>query len=333
MFQIFILFLLLQSSIHSLPLVDDRINHAGRALNALQHLLNFFENDAQNINVDGVFCLRIAQHQINALHQVIISSTQLTDKNHFIQSLSIQIDRIANKSITEISRTGSFYYQRFSYLLSREFIIEYQSRKLDKSFIENNQETKDSFFDTELSDRCFGELLGSNNFSISSQCSISDLCWNKMTIGMTKNYRLTHQLLWALIAKNLHCNNTQLFSNQSEKNHPYLENFFCANIYEDANFNLINHINQDLFLEQLLLCSTLGYEEFLRFDWLDTILTWQHPKYACFSNTSEIIQSTQLTKRHLLTEKVMTNECLSHKSGLAAGLLATYARVFFTMKD
>jgi hypothetical protein len=145
-----------------------------------------------------------------------------------------------------------------------------------------------------------------------------------MASPISKDYRLTHQLLWFLIAKKIGCIN----ANVSNKKVIHFEDYFCANIYEDAKYNLHNNINQDLFLEQLLLCSIAGYEEFLRFDWFHTILTWQHPDYACFSDASETIRFHHKTKRNLLFEQEMNNGCLAHKSGLAAGLLATYSRVF-----
>ena len=146
-----------------------------------------------------------------------------------------------------------------------------------------------------------------------------------MTSPMSKDYRLTHQLLWFLIAKNIDCIDQDLTTNKQLNS---FEDYFCTNIYEDAKINLFNNINQDLFLEQLLLCSIIGYEEFLRFDWFNTILTWQDSKYGCFNDASEVIQSSSKTKRHLLVEQEMDNGCLSHKSGLAAGLLATYSRAF-----
>jgi hypothetical protein len=142
-----------------------------------------------------------------------------------------------------------------------------------------------------------------------------------MTSPLGKDYSLTHQLLWFLIAKNIGCITEHLANRKLD----YFEDYFCANIYEDAQYNLHNNINQDLFLEQLLLCSIIGYKEFLRFDWLNTILTWQDPEYACFSDASETIRF----HRHLLFEQEMNHACLSHKSGLAAGLLASYSRSFF----
>ncbi|CAF5223042.1 unnamed protein product, partial [Rotaria magnacalcarata] len=55
-------------------------------------------------------------------------------------------------------------------------------------------------------------------------------------------------------------------------------------------------------------------------DWFHTILGWQHPDYACYSDPLETIRFHRKTKRHLLFEQKMGNECLSYKSGLAAGL-------------
>ena len=321
MLHIFVSFVLVQTVIYSIsssPVSisgDQRIQHASQTLNALQRVLDFFENDAKDINPDGVFCLRVAQGQLNALSQSLDSSTQLTDQKHIIQSFSTQIDRIAKKSIRQLADIDSVYFKRFSRLISREFMVEYRPRKLNQSLIEHNQE-KDSFFDTELSDQCFSELLSQMN---APSCAISNLCWKKMTARMTSSYRLTHQLLWLLIAQDVHCQNVDLVSNRS-----YLEDFFCANIYGDANFNINNHICQDLFLEQLLLCSVIGYEEFLRSDWLGTILTWQDPQYNCFNNASEV----SISSRHLLVEQIMAHGCLSHKTGLAAGVLATYARYY-----
>lgn len=141
-----------------------------------------------------------------------------------------------------------------------------------------------------------------------------------MTSSNTKDYRLTHQLLWFLVGKTIGCIEKDLANRHLHS----LEDYFCANIYHDAQYNLVNSINQDLFLEQLLLCSIIGYEDFIRLDWFRTILSWQHPQYACFSDQSETIRF----HRHLLFEQEMNHGCLSHKSGLAAGLLATYTRIF-----
>jgi len=171
-------------------------------------------------------------------------------------------------------------------------------------------------------------ILGSSDRVKSKKCFISESCWQLMTAPMNKDYCLTHQLLWFLMAKNIGCLDKESISNVANKNLNKFEDRFCTNMYKDAELNLLNNMNQYLFIEQLLLCSIIGYEDFLRFDWFNTVLTWQHPDYACFSDASETIRFHQKTKRHLLFEQEMNNGCLSQKSGLAAGLLATYSRAF-----
>ena len=148
---------------------------------------------------------------------------------------------------------------------------------------------------------CF--ILGSSNRSNSMKCFISESCWDMMTFPMGKNYRLTHQLLWFSIANNIGCVKQRL----AKQNLNYLEDYFCANIYQDAQFNFINNVNQDLFLEQSLLCSIVGYKDFLRFDWLNTILTWQQADYGCFSDASEILRFRHRIRRHLLFENEMNH--------------------------
>lgn len=297
------------------------IEYAGHTLNALQRLFNFFQRDSRNINVDGLFCLRIAQSQLLALEQTMNSlntetGKRLTDQHHILESFSQQLDRIINESWNELARRNTPYFQNFRFLLSRPFTFESHRKTLDLKLVETST-GKDSYFDLEQSDACFSELIGESP-SQPATCSISETCQKKMTSTLTTGYRLTHQLLWILIAKNLNCPNIRLLTN--------FEDYFCANIYADATSNLINQTNQDLFIEQLLLCAIDGFDEFLRIDWLSAIFKWQHPLYDCFSGDSEISR----VRRHLLFEEMMSDGCLSHKSGLGAGLFATYARFFLS---
>ncbi|CAF2418497.1 unnamed protein product [Rotaria sp. Silwood2] len=314
----------------SLPSPELHIKYGGQALTALQHLLTFFESDVNDLNLDGLYGLRIAQGQLDALHEILTSTSNenhhLTDKNKYIHSLSQQIERIANKSLTILAEAESSYLQRFILIASEPFRVEYEVRKIKKNLFEHDLRSSD--FDENESDSCFAQLLGSNNPSNSTKCFITQSCWNMMTSSMTKDYRLTHQLLWFLVAKNVGCIDNRLISNIANKNLKYLEDRYCSNIYQDAEINIKDDSNQDLFLEELLLCSIIGYEEFLRFDWFNTILTWQDSEYGCFPRTLDTIESNSKMKRHLLIEQNMVHGCLSHQSGLAAGLLATYARAF-----
>jgi hypothetical protein len=155
----------------NLPSPDFRIKYGSHAVNALQHLLNFFESDANNLNLDGLYGLRIAQGQLNALNQILTSSINqenyLTDKNNIIHSLSIQIERIANVSLNQIEREESEYLHRFSLVAYQPFVTKYQAKKIPKHLIENGERNSD--FDEEESDKCFAELLGKFNKNNSIQ--------------------------------------------------------------------------------------------------------------------------------------------------------------------
>lgn len=325
--QLFISILLIQIVYNStLPSPELHLKYGGQALNALERLLNFFELDADDINLDGVYGLRIAQGQLDILDEILTSKSNdnqiyITDKNKYIKSLSQQIERITNKSLKEIERKTSLYLKQFSILTSQPFRIEYEQQKIDENFIDYGLRKSD--FDEDESDNCFSELLGSTNHPNVKKCFITQSCWLLMTKSMTKDYCLTHQLLWFLTAKNIGCIDNRTISNLANKNLKNLERYYCTNIYQDAKENFEKNFNQDLFLEQLLLCSIIGYEEFLRYDWFQIILTWQNEKYGCFIN-----QLDNKRKRHLLIEQEMNNGCLSHKSGLASGVLAVYARAF-----
>lgn len=142
---------------HSLP--ELHLKYGGHALNALRRLLNFFESDAKNLNLDGLYGLRIAQGQLSALKFAIYQEKSfMTDKNKVIHSLSTQIERIANESLNNIEREESSYLHRFALIAYRPFQVEYQSRKISKDLIDSGERSSD--FDELESDKCFAELLG-----------------------------------------------------------------------------------------------------------------------------------------------------------------------------
>ena len=160
MFNLFI-FLLIIQHIYGLNPHSSELyfKYGGHALNALQRLLNFFEADAQNLNLDGLYGLRIAQGQLNALEQRLTSSShEITDKNRILQSLLEQIERIANASLNQIQRDDSAYLNRFFLVAYQPFAIEYRPKKVPKYLIETDERNAD--FDEEKSDQCFAELLG-----------------------------------------------------------------------------------------------------------------------------------------------------------------------------
>ncbi|KAL8591545.1 hypothetical protein ACOMHN_055512 [Nucella lapillus] len=131
----------------------------------------------------------------------------------------------------------------------------------------------------------------------------------------------------------------------------------CGSIYSEALTEVkdgkVMEIFQDLFLEQVLVCGTLGFENFMRSDWMRMVMAWQKP-IGCFSINDPVMlqtesmlvkaqeQERQLMKdlkqeasmieqqhgsgRKLLRERIMQDGCLAHKSGLGFGTLSLYTR-------
>lgn len=322
-----IIFVFLIPSVHSstLPSPELHLKYGGAALTALGRLVDFFESDVNNLNLDGLYGLRIAQGQLIALQKQFNSTSNnngtisITDENNYIQSLAMQIERLANISLTELTKQSFTYLHRFALIANQPFLMEYNQRKINEQFLDHGERV--SNFDEDESDACFAELLGSIDRPNAQKCFVSQSCWSMMTSPSATDYRLTHQLLWFLVSKNIGCIDNRTISDVANKHLRYLEDRYCANIYHDAQANFDADENEDLFLEQILLCSIIGYEEFLRFDWFQIILSWQNSQYGCYG-----ADEAARAKRHLLVEQDMIHGCLSHKSGLASGVLATYAR-------
>ncbi len=64
-----------------------------------------------------------------------------------------------------------------------------------------------------------------------------------------------------------------------------LFNYYCTKIYREANeiasLKATDIVYKDLFIEQLVLCSILGFEDFLNDKWSNLILRFQQ-KNGCF---------------------------------------------------
>ncbi|CAF1683281.1 unnamed protein product, partial [Adineta ricciae] len=227
--QIFLLFCICSTvyvkTSSALPSSELHIKYGGEALKSLERLLKFFESDVKDLNLDGVYGLRIAQGQLDALHDKLINPLKknigVTDANNHVQSLSNQIERIANKSLEEIARKDTSYLKRFALIASKAFLIDYEVRNIKENLIETGERISE--FDEDKSDVCFSEILGSNDRSNSSPCLVSQSCWNLMTSSKSTNYRLTHQLLWFLVAKTIGCIDHRSTSNLANKNLKYLE--------------------------------------------------------------------------------------------------------------
>ena len=113
------------------------------------------------------------------------------------------------------------------------------------------------------------------------------------------NFRLLfHQM------KTIFCKNDSTLLQQST--------IICSKIFQEAlliikYFNIIPEL-KDLFMEQVFLCSNMGFGEFLKSSWVKKIISWQM-KSGCFSYDGIF--------------------CSHHMNGLGSANLAFFARVLY----
>ncbi|XP_035683109.1 UPF0764 protein C16orf89 homolog [Branchiostoma floridae] len=335
---------------------------------ALQRAVRFFSDSYTETNLDGLYGLRVAEGQLILLlescrddeQRLGVYDTVLDDLRQVLEEIS----DAANRTLPEIDARNPGYYEQFLEVVNKPYIIEAFPRTLETDgYAQYNPSVKKRLptFNEEESDKCMSYMMGSKirgHDKKEVRCTITERCWRLITIPDTSGYIITHQLLYTVLAEHVGCTNEL---NDYARQQGFLEGVpgmqrrLCTSILSQAEL-LARHgppqPEQDLFMEQAVVCGMLGYTNFLRPDWLQKVMTWQRPG-GCFGKEApeeddELVEqlhslpfhahshqdSTQHrpktrspTSRRLLVERLMHDGCLSHKSGLGTALLAMYARV------
>ncbi|CRL06077.1 CLUMA_CG019285, isoform A [Clunio marinus] len=143
------------------------------------------------------------------------------------------------------------------------------------------------------SDACLLETL--------KGCAISNECRRIENYRRKSfNYSLTHKLIFHLF-NHLICK-ADNFDNISHK--------LCSDIYQELNF-MVDKVSdvrelKDLMMEQIFLCGFSGFNDFLKNDWIKSIIMWQF-NLGCFSYDNF--------------------NCSSHMTGVGAANLALFGAV------
>lgn len=331
-----------------------------KVLDAVKLGLGFFAQDYSSINVDGLFGLRLGQGQIiQALEECSGSSTCPARVQDELRELKDKIERAAAAAMGYVRADDPDYFERFEQAVSQPYLLKYTPQKLAN--LDKTPAGSDESYDEEVGDACFARTMGTykEGGKKVNRCNVTRSCWNMMTQPDRSRYSITHQLLFLIIIEKTDC-----VASVEENLGVRLQEFRdreCGAIYNEGQKESkdgdVNEMTQDLFLEQTLVCGCLGYEDFMRHDWMRMVLRWQMPS-GCFSLhhktllameqevsifreqerklmkdlewEAKMIEEQQQQPRHhsrtLLREKVMKDGCLSHKSGLGFGTLCLYLR-------
>lgn len=328
---------------------------------ATEKVLDFFAEDFSDINVDGLFGIRLAEGSIHGAIKECYNGhlTCPADLVDRVEKIILTIDYVSKKAEPYIEAQDPSYFHRFYDAIGDEYSLDYrpellvEGRTVPKSHVN---------YDEERGDACLNLLSGtaSEGDRLLPKCTITRDCWDFMTTPDLDDYTITHQLLYFIFIDKHGClEEAREFD--AERDVDVLrkqERTFCRNILGELrgeyqeNYKNVDVMKQDLFLEQTLLCGVLGFEDFFTDDFIKMVLSWQYPS-GCFSmspkdfetkplhNTAVYKVLTSLKKeaedilsgpapggsqRKLMREVEMEGQCLAHKTGLAFGTLGAYLR-------
>ncbi|XP_069134715.1 UPF0764 protein C16orf89 homolog [Argopecten irradians] len=271
----------------SAPPTDDH-SLLQRSLEATEGLLDFFSEDYSSINVDGLFGLRVGEGQlldaIDICERKQICPFSLLSR---LTSLSVKLGTTCERALPYVEQTDPAYYERFLHTIDAPYRLPYRVTTFSDDEVEAVTIGKDSLYDEDKGDACYARLLGTYEAGGSriEKCNVTTKCIEMMTSEGTSGYVTTHQLLYFIIMETVNCRGKveELIGDKEVANH---QRALCTNIYKEAlratSTGKVTESEKDLFLERVLLCGTLGYENFLKEDWIKSTLEWPDYKTGCF---------------------------------------------------
>ena len=278
--------LILHSSIQAFTTNDnDNSRLVERVIFALEKILHYYKhNYDHSINMDSLLGVRVAEGILRKIliDNSIVDGKSKNSKTEFISQINkmhLIIKNVSKKSLKIVRADNIQAFQKFYKIISKPWQLFHPFQKLN---LQNSKKTlKNIIFDGPTSDYCIVLLLKDKDGH--SSCNVTDLCWQFETQKDIDGYTPTHQVLYFLFGLQEGCENAfdKKFQETGLNNHG-VQSFLrelCENILQSAdelwhNRNLLE-IEQDLFLEQTLVCSLAGYEDFLNKRYLDMILRWQ----------------------------------------------------------
>nr|XP_022336466.1 UPF0764 protein C16orf89 homolog [Crassostrea virginica] len=260
----------------------------GKVLDNLEKQIAFFSADFSDINVDGLFGLRMAQGQlvaaVEACHKKPTCVAMYLSK---LKKMEAQVGETSDKALPYVKNSDPAYYTRFLQTISKAWILPYQPTLFDDAELGSVVLGTNTSYNEDYGDACYARVMGTFSKDV-PRCTVTPECWDFMTSKGTSQYAITHQLLYFIVIEHVGCLN-QVEKNLHGQKIREVQTQMCEKIYKEAS-NLVKKgnvksINRDLFLEQTVLCGPLGYESFMREDWIKMTLRWLDTHYGCFRMT------------------------------------------------
>lgn len=324
-------------------------------LNALTGLVLYYDKHYAEINVDGLFGLRIIEGQLRRLYVDFDGRGLDGEIIAELRNLSFRASEIANRVLPLIADREPKFYRQFHYLLTHPYEITNPAQRTDERFrwMEKERPQREEIDERGMwfNESCFGEVL-SKNYEVSapsSTCSIDEHCLKRMlgTRGLT-GYRITNQILFAAVIQMVPCSEVASRYLSSTWNQT-LDDFikeYCTNMIEELlsfqkNARILARMNyrkKDLLMEQVFACGQFGFVETSSLHLLVSVLSWQHPTLGCFTkekpenlpNVDRAEVNTEEVWSHLQSRDLVSHLCSSHSATAAASALVVFLRFLFS---
>lgn len=306
-------------------------------ISTLEKTVHFFEINHEQFNLDGTtgFCILRALLK-DTLTRWSPSGPGAISQQTKLQDLVVKTDVAVRKNTKEIILREPSYFEEFQPLLADNFwTFKAGWMKTDSKLVYPERRNTDCFGENS-SDRCMSQLLGTwKDYRV--PCLDTAKCRKMMTTVNCADYSLSHQLLYLIIAEIKNC--TDIVKLGKAVSIQHLKKVYCTNMMkinleiEDEDFPLHR---RDLFMENIMLCGMIGYSDFIKTQWLEAILSWQNPT-GCYLriDLGRSVQPTEKErnaftkhKRVKRRDRLMSDNCTSHLTGIAAGALGVFLRFY-----
>jgi hypothetical protein len=272
-----------------------------RTVKSLENVVDFYEKNFDKVNLDSIYGLRIAEGSVANILNTLPIDHSLLQK---LVSLHNRMMNAADKALPYLKEYQGDYYRQFKPMIDKPWSYFQDFRRMEnKRGLSKLGHFENGHFNEKISDKCLTEMIGTNAHS-KHPCHISFDCLKMMTSSNLRRYGNTHQILYFLLGYQTGCRVIAERKFQKFRGHlkindvsnvaEFLEKK-CEQIFVEMNQlkeNLVANGDggTDLFMEQGLVCSILGYEDFLDHTILKNIFIWQDRELGCFGRKSSYIQ-------------------------------------------
>ncbi|XP_056393040.1 UPF0764 protein C16orf89 homolog [Hyla sarda] len=304
------------------------------AISSIGKAVILLKNEYKEFNLDGMTGFKILLEQIKGTLERFDAK-----KDPYTYLLMKRLTKVLNKILKTTYFTKQQdpeYFEEFQELFEDNFWILPTSwnQSIPSLVYSESVPDKSLCLTEQFSDECLSFLLGSLNED-KEPCVVTIPCWKEMKQKGCTGFSLSHQLLFFIVGKMKHCRNDLFVKDGS-----YYTNIFCSNMMkinqEIENSGYPFH-QQDLFMENIMLCGLCGYSDFYKLKWMNKIISWQDPIIGCFGDTGVGLNSENTAneynspKRVKRRDRMFLDICLSHKTAVAVGALGGFLYSFTFM--